>query len=343
MPVQRGRLVVLAACAVLAGGLASHPARADEPPSAERLKAAAEEYDRGRRAFLADDFEGAAVHFENAFRDAPRAETLRLAIRARRKAKQLARAATLAAVAAQRYPNDTPTAQLVKETLDEARPQLGEYLIECASDCSIAADGRVASQSDTQKHRIFLDPGSHELGVSFKVGGSVAKHIDAKRGITENLVFETPPPPPVKVVPEPGGGNGGEGGGGGGAVPPPPTPKPLGPVVFFTAAGLTLALTGATVVSGIDAKNNPGVDAVRRACAGKDTSCPEYQSGKSAEVRTNILLGVTLGAAAVTGVIGLFFTQWSRPTSATAAQTVEVRLGAAPLPGGGSLGALGRF
>ena len=62
--------------------------------------------DRGRRAYLAKDFEQAAVHFENAYRDAPRAETLRLAIRARRDAKQLARAATLAAIAQQRYPDD---------------------------------------------------------------------------------------------------------------------------------------------------------------------------------------------------------------------------------------------
>jgi hypothetical protein len=45
----------------------AEPARADELPSAERLKPAAEEYDRGRRAFLADDFfEGASVHFESA-------------------------------------------------------------------------------------------------------------------------------------------------------------------------------------------------------------------------------------------------------------------------------------
>src|SRR3954470_2403615 len=121
-------VLALGACSLAAVS----SALADDTPSAERLKSAADEYDRGRRAFLADDFEGAGVHFENAYRDAPRAETLRLAIRARRKAKQLARAATLAAVAAERYPNDAPTAQLAKETLDEAGPQLHEYLFECS-------------------------------------------------------------------------------------------------------------------------------------------------------------------------------------------------------------------
>lgn len=335
----------LAAVALPASFFATD-ASAQEPPSADRLKAAAEEYDRGRRAFLGDDFEGAAVHFENAFRDAPRAETLRLAMRARRKAKQPARAATLAAVAQQRYPNDAPTAQLAKETLDEAAPQLNEYLIDCNADCAIAADGRVVSQSDATKHRIFLEPGSHELGVSFKQGG-MTRRVDGKKGGKETLSFEAPPPPKVAppVVTPPVGDR----------PPPPPPPvstKPLGPAVFFVAAGLTVAVGAATVVSGIDAKNNPGVDAVRRACAGKDESCPAYQDGKAAETRTNVLLGVTVGAAVITGVIGIFFTEWSSPAAPSRASIRNPGVtsgasswgfGAAPLPGGASVGAVGRF
>lgn len=336
-----------ALCSVLAALTASTPAHAEEPPSADRLKSAAEEYDRGRRAFLADDFEGAAVHFESAFRDAPRAETMRLAIRARKKAKQLARAATLAAIAQQLYPNDPPTAQIAKETLDEAAPALNEYAVDCNADCAIAADGRVVSQSDAQKHRIFLEPGPHELGVSFKQGG-VAKHVDAKRGGKDALSFEAPPPSrpaaPATAAPPP-------------VAPvvvdqPAPSTKPLAPAVFFVALGVTAAVGAGTIVSGIDAKNNPGVDAVRRACAGKDESCPEYQDGKSAETRTNVLLGVTAGAAVITGVIGLFFTRWTPATSASSATSSSERkgtgpsafhIGAAPLPGGGSIGAGGAF
>ena len=339
----RSKLSRLVLCGALALGTVTTAAHAEEPPSAERLKSAAEEYDRGRRAFLADDFEGAAVHFENAFRDAPRAETVRLAIRARRKAKQLGRAATLAAIAPQRYPNDPPTAQIAKETLDEAAPALNEYLVDCNADCAIAADGRVVSQSDAQRHRIFLEPGPHELGVSFKQGG-VARHIDAKRGGKDTLAFEAPASPvtaPVVPVAPPST-----------MVPvapekPTSSTKPFGPAVFFVALGVTAAVGAGTIVSGIDAKNNPGVDAVRRACAGKDESCPEYQEGKSAETRTNVLLGVTIGAAAITGVIGLFFTQWTssgpRTDPRSAGLARGVRLAAAPVPGGGSIGAVGRF
>jgi hypothetical protein len=328
-------VVLLGACAALACATGSRSAHAEEPASADRLKSAAEEYDRGRRAFLASDFDGAAVHFESAFRDAPRAETLRLAIRARRRAEQLGRAASLAAVAQQLYGSDPATAQLAKETLDEAAPALQEYLVACDEDCAVTADGRVVSQSDAKVHRLYVEPGPHDLGVSFKSGG-VARHIDAKRGASESLSFaapaarvSTPPPAPATAAPP--------------AAPAVASPvagsdggreKPLSPVVFYLAAGLTVAAGGATVLSGIDAKNNPGVDAVRRACAGKDESCPAYQDGKSAETRTNVLLGVTVGGAVITGVLGLFFTQWTRrPVTASVA----------PLPGGGSVGLHARF
>lgn len=308
---------------MLIGTLYVGPAYAqDAQPSPERIKAAAEEFDRGRRAYLAKDFEQAALHFENANRDAPRAETLRLAIRARRDAKQLARAATLAAIVQQRYPDDAPSMQYAKETLDAASPHLQQYAIDCNVDCAIAADGRVVSQSDALHHRIFLDPGAHDLGVSFGEGRSTAKKIDAKKGGKDSLAFEAPPapkvepPPPVdpnrdKPPPPPSG--------------PPPSEKPFGPLVFFVGAGLTLAAGGATVWSGIDTQNAPGTDAVRRECAGKDESCPAYQEGQDKELRTNVLIGSTIGLGVVTGVIGLFFTQWSTPKMTTTGSGFMVR------------------
>ncbi len=307
---RRAAIGVVLACA---GAIATARAQDAQPPP-ERIKSAAEEFDRGRRAYLAKDFEQAAVHFESAFRDAPRAESLRLAIRARKEAKQLARAATLAAVAQQRYGSDAPTAELAKQVLDEATPALQQYDVSCKpTECGVTADGRVVSQSDALAQRIFLDPGPHELGIGFKTG-SLAKHVDAKKGARDALAFEAPPaetpppppPPPTDTAPPP---------------PPPPSPgpphgKPLGPVVFFVGAGVSAAVGAATIVSGIDTVNNPGSASVRQQCAGKDDTCPAYQDGRSAQLRTNILLGVTIGAAVVTGVIGLFFTDWGGHASA---------------------------
>ncbi len=311
-------------------------ARADDAqPSAERIKAAAEEFDRGRRAYLAKDFEQAAVHFENAFRDAPSKETLRLAIRARRDAKQPARAATLAAVAQQKYGSDAATAQLAKETLAEVAPELSEYVVICASPCSLAADSRVVSQSDALEHRVYLDAGPHDLGASFQQGGSVSKHVDAAKGTSTSLAFEPPQPAPPAPASPPTA-----------ETKSPPSSekakeKPLGPAVFFVAAGVTAAAGAATIVSGIATENDPGRDAVRRACAGQGESCPLYQKGQDAETRTNVLLGVTVGAAVVTGVLGLFFTQWSSSTKAAGPThaTSRARAGVELAP----LGLIGRF
>ena len=59
--------------------------------------------------------------------------------------------------------------------------------------------------------------------------------------------------------------------------------------------------------------NSPGADAVRSQCAGQGESCQAYQDGRSKQLRTNVLLGTTIGLGVVTGVIGVFFTQWSHP------------------------------
>jgi hypothetical protein len=309
-------------------------AHADDepPPSPEMLRAAADEFDRGRRAYLAREFEQAAVHFENAFRDAPRAETLRLAIRARREAKQTARAATLAAVAERRYPADPTTSELARETLAALSPELHEYQIECAPACAVTADGRVVSNTDQRQHRLYLEPGPHELGVSFPAGGSVARRVQAERGAKDTLAFEPPKAPDVAPEPEPVSPPAA------GVEVPPKAGKPFGPAVVLVGAGIAVAAGAATIVSGLDAQKNPGVEAVRRECAGRDESCPLYQKGKDAELRTNVLLGVAVGAAVLTGVVALFLTDWrgSRPTP-------NASLGAAPIPGGGAVGLSARF
>ena len=317
----------LPSAVLLAAALLTAPLHAqDVQPSPERIKAAAEEFDRGRRAYLAKNYDQAAVHFENAYRDAPSAQTLRLAIRARRDAKQLARAATLAAIAQARYPEDSASMQNAKETLDAAAPELHEYTIDCNVDCAIAADGRVVSQSDAQHHRIFLDPGAHDLGVSFGEGRSTARKIEARKGGKESLSFEAPPASKVEPPPPPPDPNRDK------VTPPPPPPpppkveeKPFGPLVFLVGAGLTAAAGGVTIWSGIDTQNSPGTEAVRRECAGKDESCPAYADGQDKELRTNVLIGTTIGLGVVTAVVGLFFTQWSSAKVSTTGQGVVVR------------------
>lgn len=320
-------------------------ARADDgtthaSPSADRIRSAAAEYDAGRRAFMEGSFDSAATHFENAWHDAPRAEALRNAIRARREAKQYARAATLAALAERMYGDDAPTMVVVHDTLQASSPKLHRVSLTCSVECGVAADGRAVSLEDAKRFTLYLDPGTHGLVVTWSGDRSKEVSIEARAGGSEDLTLAPPEPKPAPVVtpvaatPAP--------------PPPPAAQKPFGPVIFFVGAGLTVAGIAATVVSGIDAENNPGTDAVKRDCVGLGESCPTYQRGRSAQLRTNVLLGVTAGLAVVTGVVGVFFTQWSHPATASTASTQgPLREGLAPTlelgPHGGSAGLRGTF
>ncbi|HVY49826.1 MAG TPA: hypothetical protein VHB21_28220, partial [Minicystis sp.] len=86
-----------------------------------------------------------------------------------------------------------------------------------------------------------------------------------------------------------------------------------------------------------DTIQNPGTDAVKAACAGKGPSCPLYQDGLAKQTRTNVLLGATAGAAAVTVVLAIF-TRWkSAPADAPVEPTALV------LDRGAAIGARGAF
>jgi hypothetical protein len=326
---------VTTALLVTAAGLLlpANASAGDAPPSAERLRSAASEYDAGRRAFGEKDYEGAATHFENAFHDAASAAAVRSAIRARRKAGQLARAATLATIAAARYPKDTTTVAVAQEVLREAAKKLHQVTLNCTPDCGVATDGRAISSEDGPQAVFFLEPGSHDVVVSWSSERNKTQTVAAVAGGNDTFSFEAPPvaPPPAAVVvvaPPP-------------ATPPSTSTKPLSPIFFYAGAGLTVVALGVTVWSGVDAENNPGAAAVKRDCVGQGTSCSEYQQGLSAQLRTNVLIGVSAGLGAATAAVGIFFTNWSGKQAEKPPPPVQA--GFSPLPGGGAVALSGRF
>ncbi|HEX3342983.1 MAG TPA: hypothetical protein VHS09_00370, partial [Polyangiaceae bacterium] len=247
-------------------------------------------------------FDEAATHFENAFFAAPNPAELRSAIRARREAGQLARAATLAAIAERRYPEDSALAKLTAETLGQARPKTQEVHVVAALECNVAVDDKVVTTEKAKDFLFFVDPGKHELVFGWSEGRTRAVPLEARAGATQLLKPEAPPVP-VKPPPEQA------------PAAVAASPRPFGPVVFLIGAGLTAVGVGATVWSGLDTQKHPGTAAVRADCVGQGTSCPEYQQGVSAQLRTNILLAATGGVAAITAVTGLFFTDWSGSAS----------------------------
>jgi hypothetical protein len=330
------------------------PASSVASPGAEQLQFAAHEHDFGYRAYVAKDFDEAATHFENAFFAAPNPLELRNAIRARRAGRELARAATLAAIGQRRFAGDAATIKLSEETIAEARPAVLEIQIESADGFTVAVDDKVVIAEKARSARFFTGPGRHELLVSWADDRNKRTTIEGHEGSTQSLFLEAPPstvpaqPPPVAstTVPPP---------------PPPPAPtivapppapppppavvsnKPFSPTTFVAVAGLTVVGAGATAWSGLDAESNPGQAAVRRECVGQGESCDAYRTGVAAQLRTNVLLGVTGVLAVSSAVIGVFFTDWSGGRMHASGTGGPATPRIATFVGLGSAGLLGTF
>jgi hypothetical protein len=177
----------------------------------------------------------------------------------------------------------------------------------------------VPGESNT-RWTVYVDPGKTAIGASFFGGTSSApQEITAAAGKSSEIRFEPEEkkatPKPVVVVPGPSSD----------AEKPPvgveaPPELPPGDVVPTKSSGIhpaafiafgvaTLGLGGATIWSGLDTKNNPGVDVVKAKCAGLGETCPEYQEGRKKQTRTNILIGATAGTAAISVVLAIL-TNW---------------------------------
>jgi hypothetical protein len=294
----------------------SAPLFAQNKPSAERIRSAAEEYDAGRRAFNEGKFDEAAIHFENAFHDAPAAAAIRNAIAARNKAGHLARAATEAALAQTKYPDDAPTRDMVKSVLADLEPKLHKVILSCTPECGVVVDGRAVSLEDATRVVFYLDPGDHEVGVGWSDDRTKSVRVSARAGGKTELSLEAPAPKPKPAETAMTG-----------TTTPTqpidrpveqPSRKPFGPAIFIIGSVLTAGGVVATIISGVDTLNNPGTEKVKMACVGKGESCPEYQQGVQAQTRTNIILGATIGVGVATAVVGLLLTQWSSPAAKAA-------------------------
>ena len=316
-------------------------------PNPEKLTAAAEEFDAGRRAYKQRDFLRAASHFENAFRDSPSAPAIRMAIRARQEAGDRARAATLCVRAQSLYSEDRETAALAQKVLREDTPKLQKVTVSCDLACTVVLDGKIVREDALASQILFTDPGTHELVAGWSQNRSESKSVAAKEGGAVVLEFQAPPEPIASQPAAP-------------PVAPPVSSAPSGissantlevdglrtlpPIVFWVAAGVTVAVSGATLWSGLDTRANPGPDTVRARCAGLGTSCPEYQDGLSKERRTNYLLAGTAVGVVSTAAIGLLFTDWHRGSSHAGVER-ESRI--VPFvdvaSGGAGLSAAGRF
>lgn len=267
------------------------------------VSAAARAFADGQAAQLEGNYERAAQSYELAFSIAPSKEALRSAVRARQQANQLPRAATLAAVLLAQYPDDPESAKLANEVIGEAHGKLAKIAVECKPACTVALGGRAISLNAAASHVVFAPPGRHSLEVSFDGDRALTREITVKAGDDVNLPFEAPARPSAKHAPS--------------STTAETTtveahsearPRALSPTYVYIGGGLTVALAGVAVWSGLDTIHAHD-DYV------KAPTADGWSSGRSKQLRTNILIGSTAAVGVATGLVALFWTQWGSPAS----------------------------
>jgi hypothetical protein len=346
----RAAIGLLAAALCLSPWLAS---AAPDEPDAAKVREAAHSFDLGTEAYDAGRFEDAAARFEAADDLAPSAFALKGALAARAKAGQGDRAATLAAQAQRRYPDDAGLAKLARDTLARFSSSLHRIDVTCSRECVLASNARAVPGPASKEWVLFAEPGKVSVSASFTDGASADKQsLSTKAGGKNALHFmprptseqpveptEKPSKPAATTAPSdgtaespsetpPADGEPGE-------VPPADDKEGSSgwsPAVFIVGLGATAVLGGITIWSGVDTLNNPGADAVREACRGLGETCPEYEQGLANETRTNALIGVTAGVGVLTAIVGLFLTDWGGSDDAAAETEASARNGVRVMP-----------
>lgn len=277
-------------------------------PRPEAVAGASAAFREGQAAQLAGDYARAAEMFELADDTAPSGAALRSAIRNRQAAGHNARAASLAAEAILRYPEDAETRALADQTIAALAPTLGHLVIRCEPACTASVDGRAAHEHASALVELYVDPGAHSVVASWAGRDPVSESVEVAPGATEERSMTAPEvavaePEPVDE-PEP-------------VTQPAPVTEPapssgVSPIVFGSLVGLTLISGGVLIWSGIDVMQARDAYVLAPTRAG-------YDDGVSRELRTNVLIGVT-AALGLGSLIVAFFTDFGG--SAASSDTV---------------------
>lgn len=328
---------------VFASGLLLAPtASAQAPADPESLRRAADEFEAGRRAHRARDYEGAAVHFENADRAVPNPGALRSAIRARAEAMQMDRAATLAALALARHPENKGLRTYAEGVIASGEKQLHKIEVQCEPECSVALNNRVTPYEEVTRAVLYVEPGEHSIVAGWSGNRTQTSEVQATAGTSSLIELVAPEEEPAVAAGADLPDTDTEAGDGqfiGMTVAPR---SGLPQQYFWAGAGLTAVLGGVTIWSGLDTQSNPGPDKVRAECAGQGESCALYQDGLSRQRRTNALLVTTGVVGVATAIVGIFATDWGSGDSeqpTTGGNVVPV----VGMGDGVTLGAVGRF
>jgi hypothetical protein len=281
----------------------------------EDRKQAAKEFADGDHAFKGGDFKGAAEAYERAYRALPHYSALWNAARAWFRAGDLPRAANLYA----RYLNEAPTNARDRNNALKSLQSLSEKLAHLQIHATDVQDVKVDGDATTTTD-VYVTPGAHVVEGHTSDGKPVRQSQNVEAGETVSVALMAPTTAPAS-----------------GGTPPPPVPaeqgqkksRGLSPIVVVFGGAVTAVLGGITVWSGLDTLNQ------------KDTfdQSPTQDNldvGRQKQTRTNILIGATIGAGVLTGVVAIFFVDWKgsaatkKDDAPTGAAVENVRLGVGP-------------
>ncbi|QQR91017.1 MAG: hypothetical protein IPJ88_04600 [Myxococcales bacterium] len=263
--------------------------------SLERRKGAAEAYDAGAAAFLAENYEVAARWFDTAYRLWPSAIALGQSIRAYLATSDLPAAANRALLLLEKFPMHPASVDVGMPTLKRAEDELGKIRARCEA-CTLLVNDRLVEQRE-----FFVLP-EQEILVSAEFSSGVVKRRLSLKP-QEVLDVELQAPAQSETVDEdsnlqttlkPASGE----------KASEPKQEGLSPLFVYTGIGLSSILLGLTIWSGMDMlagiddyENNPTAEALDK--------------DQSKELRTSLFIGATALSVLATATVALFFTDWS--------------------------------
>jgi hypothetical protein len=283
---------VIGACFIL---LVPPVAQAADPPTAADKAAAGAEAQKAAAASATKRFRAAAELYESAYKHSQDVRFLFSAAGAWQKNGDLAHAAATYARYLKEAPEKAPSRDKAKKELDALAPKVGQLAIKADGATQVSIDSEILEAPIPPV--VYVPIGTHQIDAKFGAKAA-SQSTTATPGsvVTVTLVPQPDPPAPpapVVVAPHPA---------------PPPTPKPehrkpFPPLVAYIGGGVAVVAGGLTIISGLDTSKQKDTFNANRTQENLD-------SGKSKELRTNILLAVTGAAVVFTGVSAIFLVDW---------------------------------
>lgn len=255
---------------------------------------AAQQFEEGSTAFDRGDFAHAADAFERAYRLVPHVDTLWNAARARQRANELPRAATLYARYLREAPADARDRNVATAQLTSLAARFGCIEVHGSGIEQLAVDER-----PSEERIIYVSPGAHVVR-AVVAGALVRRTPQLEAGDVLSLVFEAPAPvvsAQPRPAPQPDRSMVE-------ARPPPPSGR-RGVSPWFVAGGgvLTGVAVAAAIASGLSTLSR--VDAFDAR-----PTASNLAAGRSMQTRTNVLLGVSIGLGVMTAATAVWLVDW---------------------------------